>query len=46
MEDRSWGKWRRSQERFSHVKSSKDFRRKKGLLAKLGAWLKHLFGKR
>ncbi len=47
MADRNWGAWRREQEKFSSVKSSQDFRRKrKGMLARFVDWLKGLFGKR
>ncbi|MDO8339101.1 MAG: hypothetical protein Q7T16_00410 [Candidatus Burarchaeum sp.] len=42
---RNWSAWREGQKKFGSVRSSQDFRRKKGILASIGDWLKGLFGK-
>ena len=44
-EKRSWGAWRANESKFSGLKSSQDFRRRKGIFASIGDWLKGLFGK-
>lgn len=44
-EQRNWDAWRANEGKFSGLKSSQDFRRKKGILARIGDWLGRLLGK-
>jgi len=44
-EKRNWNAWREGQKKFESARNSQDFRRRKGILASIGDWLKGLFGK-